>query len=96
MKISLKPLYQLRDSFLSLILVEKKIHHDKWIADGYGYLHGVIKEHYAPQVTTEIFGKDDDSIRVPLARQLGEECEEYLIPLARHKFIDKVDKDWED
>ena len=80
----------------SLILQVKVVHHDKWMADGYGYLSDIIKEHYAPQLTAEIFGKDGDSIRVPLAKQLGEESEPYLIPLARHKFLDKVDKDWED
>jgi len=80
----------------SLVLQVKVVHHDKWMADGYGYLSDIIKEHYAPQVTAEIFGKDGDSIRVPLAKQLGEECEAYLIPLARHKFIDKVGEDWKE
>jgi hypothetical protein len=30
--------------FLKLIFQEEKIHHDKWIADGYGYLHDTMKE----------------------------------------------------
>ena len=77
----------------SLVLQAKVIHHDKWMADGYGYLSDVIKEHYAPQLTAEIFGTGD-RIQIPLNQ--GDESEKDIIPLARHKFIDKVDKDWED
>jgi len=82
----------------SLIFQAKLIHHDKWMADGYGYLNDVMKEHYAPRLTAEIFRQSDygmgDRIQIPLNQ--GDESEKDIIPLARHKFLDKVDQDWED
>ena len=76
----------------SLVLQVKVVHHDKWMADGYGYLSDIIKEHYAPQLTAEIFG--GDRIQIPLNQ--GDESERDIIPLARHKFLDKVDEDWKE
>ena len=86
------------DWFIKLIFKVKTSHHDKWMADGYGYLSDIMKDHYTPQLTAEIFKQGDyeigDRIQIPLNQ--GDESEKDIIPLARHKFLDKVDKDWED